>query len=246
MCGSLFQVLNISSQDMQSRIQDLANSSNSIANINTNGYKNSRLNFQELLEEATLSGVKSSSSQIMTTQGKLVSTGVNTDVAINGDGYFAVKLPDKTIGYTRDGSFQLDENNQIQTANGYPIVIEGTIPKEATDVTIDQHGTIFALVDDVWEEAGSLKIYRFTNASGMTHIGKNILIESVNSGKAVAGDPGSTNYGILVPGTLESSNVNMAEEMTKMIKIQRSFSMASTAFQTTAEMIYSAIHLRKV
>lgn len=246
MCPSLFQVLNISSQDMNARLKDLANSSNSVANINTTGYKNSRLNFQELLENATISGVKSSSSQVITTQGKLVQTGVLTDVAINGDGFFSVTLPDGNIAYTRDGSFRLDESNTLLNANGYPIVIEGTIPETATDVAIDQNGTISAFVDNAWVNAGSIQLSRFTNPTALTHMGKNLMLASENSGDPLTGDPGSENFGILVPGNLESSNVDLADEMTHMIVIQRSFSMASTAFKTTQEMIDSAIHLRKV
>lgn len=245
MSPSLFQVLNISSQDMNSRLQDLANSSNSMANVNTIGYKSSRLNFQELLNEANRSGVKCSSSQIMTKQGALVTTDVSTDVAINGDGFFGVTLPNGDIGYTRNGSFTLDSENQLLDGNGYKIKYEGTIPADASEIAIDQNGTISALVDDEWVEAGSISLYRFTNPGGLTSIGNNILIESVNSGEAQTGSPGDTNFGILVPGTLESSNVNFADELTHLIVVQRSFQMASTAFQTTAEMINSAIHLRK-
>lgn len=245
MSPSLFQVLNISSQDMNSRMQDLANTSNSIANVNTVGYKNSRLNFQELLDGASLSGVKSSASQMLTTQGDLDPTGLESDVAINGDGFFAVTLPNGTIGYTRDGSFQLDDAKNL-LSGGYPVVMTGTIPADATEVAVDQYGTVSALVDETWVTAGTIQLSRFTNPGGLTNIGNNILIESVNSGKAITGNPGTTNFGVLVPGSLESSNVNIADEMTHMIIIQRSFQLASRAFQTTADMIDGAIHLRKV
>lgn len=245
MSPSLFQVLNISSQDMNSRMQDLANTSNSIANVNTVGYKNTRLNFQELLDGASLSGVKSSASQMLTTQGDLDPTGLESDVAINGDGFFSVTLPNGTIGYTRDGSFQLDDAKRL-LSGGYPVIMQGKIPDEATEVAVDQNGTVSALVDDTWVTAGTIQLSRFTNPGGLTNIGNNILIESVNSGKAQAGRPGATNFGILVPGSLESSNVNIADEMTHMIVIQRSFQLASRAFQTTSEMIDGAIRLRKV
>ncbi|PKO00767.1 MAG: flagellar basal body rod protein FlgG [Chloroflexi bacterium HGW-Chloroflexi-4] len=246
MSPSLFQVLNISSQDMNSRIADLSNSSNSLANINTTGYKTTRLNFQELLDGATRSGVKSSSSQVMNTQGKLQNTGILSDVAINGEGFFTVTLPDGKPAYTRDGSFLLDENKKLLNGSGYPITFQGTIPPTATEVTIDQNGTIHALVEDAWVTAGTIQLTRFTNPGGLTNIGSNLWSESFNSGKPQTGAPGTINFGILVPGTLESSNVNMADEMTHMIVIQRSFQMASKAFQTTADMIDSAIRLRKV
>ncbi len=246
MSPSLFQVLNISSQDMNSRIADLSNSSNSLANINTTGYKSSRLNFQELLDGVTRSGVKVSASQVMMTQGKLQNTGILSDVAINGEGFFAVTLPDGTTAYTRDGSFLLDKNKKLLNGSGYPINFQGTIPATATEVTIDQNGTIHALVEDAWVMAGTIQLTRFTNPGGLTNFGSNLWSESLNSGTPQTGAPGTTNLGTLAPGTLESSNVNMADEMTHMIVIQRSFQLASKAFQTTAEMIDSAIHLRKV
>lgn len=246
MSPSLFQVLNISSQDMNSRISDLSNSSNSLANINTTGYKTSRINFQELLDDATRSGVKTSSTQIMTSQGLLKTTGIESDVAINGEGFFSVTLPDGKIGYTRDGSFLLDENKKMVNGSGYPIIMQGTIPATATEVTLDKNGTVHAMVDDAWISAGSIQLTRFTNPGGLINIGSNLWTESVNSGKPQTGAPGAINFGTLVPGALESSNVNIADEMTHMIVIQRSFQMASKAFQTTADMIDSAIHLRKV
>jgi flagellar basal-body rod protein FlgG len=231
---------------MNSRIEDLSNSSNSLANINTTGYKSSRLNFQELLDGVTRSGVKISASQVMMTQGKLQNTGILSDVAINGEGFFSVTLPDGKTAYTRDGSFLLDKNKKLLNGSGYPISFQGTIPATATEVTIDQNGTIHAMVEDAWVPAGTIQLTRFTNPGGLTNIGSNLWSESLNSGKPQTGAPGTTNFGTLAPGTLESSNVNMADEMTHMIVIQRSFQLASKAFQTTAEMIDSAIHLRKV
>ena len=246
MSPSLFQVLTISSQDMNSRIEDLSNSSNSLSNVNTTGFKSSRMNFQELLNNANRSGSKCSSSQLMMTQGKLVNTNVPTDVAINGDGFFGVNLPNGETGYTRNGSFILDSSNQLLDSNGYKIKVEGTIPADASEIAIDQNGTITARVNDTWVEAGSIPMYRFTNPGGLTNIGNSILVESDNSGTAQAGTAGDTNFGILVPGSLENSNVNLADEMTHIIVIQRSFQMASSAFKTTSEMIDGAIHLRKV
>jgi flagellar basal-body rod protein FlgG len=230
---------------MNSRIEDLSNSSNSLANINTTGYKSSRLNFQELLDGVTRSGVKISASQVMMTQGKLQNTGILSDVAINGEGFFSVTLPDGKTAYTRDGSFLLDKNKKLLNGSGYPISFQGTIPATATEVTIDQNGTIHAMVEDAWVPAGTIQLTRFTNPGGLTNIGSNLWSESLNSGKPQTGAPGTTNFGTLAPGTLESSNVNMADEMTHMIVIQRSFQLASKAFQTTADMIDGAIHLRK-
>jgi len=245
MSPSLFQVLNISSQDMNSRVEDLSNSSNSLANMNTIGYKTSRMNFQELLDGFNRSGVKVSSTQVITTQGKLQDTGILSDVAINGEGFFTVTLPDGKVAYTRDGSFVLDKDKRLLNGSGYPISFQGTIPATATDVTIDQNGTIHAFVDDAWVTAGTIQLSRFTNPGGLSNAGSNLWSETLNSGKPQTGAPGAINFGTLSPGSLESSNVNMADEMTHMIVIQRSFQMASKAFQTTAEMIDGAIHLRK-
>lgn len=245
MSPSLFQVLNISSQDMNARIEDLGNSSNTIANINTTGFKTSRLNFQELLDGANRSGVKMTTTQYLTTQGKLAATDNPTDVAINGDGYFSIRLPDGKIAYTRDGQFQLDENNRLLSSNGNPIVITGTIPQDATEIAISPNGTINAKVEDNWVVAGTIQLSRFTNPGGLSTIGNNMFIESINSGKSQTGAPGSANFGSLVSGSLENSNVNFADEITHMIVIQRSFQMASRAFDTTSTMIDAAIRLRK-
>ena len=231
---------------MNSRITDLSNSGHSLANINTTGFKYSRMNFQELLDGANRSGVKASSTQVMTTQGSLQTTGILSDVAINGEGFFSVTLPDGKLGYSRDGSFLLDVDKKLLNGSGYPINFQGTIPATATEVAIDQNGTISALVDDAWVTAGTIQLTRFTNPGGLTNIGSNLWAESLNSGTPQTGAPGATNFGLLVSGSLERSNVNMADEMTHMIVIQRSFQMASKAFQTTADMIDGAIHLRKV
>jgi len=246
MCASLFQILSISSQTMNMKMDDLNNTSNSIANVNTTGYKNTRLNFQELLNETSLAGIKTSSSQLLLNQGDLLSTGVSTDLAINGNGFFTITLPDGTTGYTRDGSFQLDKNNRLLTSDGNPVVIQGTIPATASEVTVDENGTIFALVDDEWVSSGTIQLTRFTNPGALINNGDNILIASKNSGTAQTGTPGSTNFGKIESGSLESSNVNLSDEIVHLITVQRSFQLASKAFQTTSDMIESAIRLRKV
>jgi flagellar basal-body rod protein FlgG len=246
MSPSLFQVLNISSHDMASRIEDLNNSSNNLANLQTTGYKQSRVNFQELLDGLNLSGVKISSTQTIISQGEFKSTGIPTDLAIYGDGYFAVTLPDGTKGYTRDGQLGFDATGKLINSSGFPIVWQGTIPTGASKISIDSHGKVTALVDEAWVQAGSIQLTRFTNPGGLNSYGSNIWVEGVNSGIGQTGVPGSVNFGEIVPGALESSNVNMGDEMAHMITIQRSFQMASKAFQTTGEMIDAAIHLRKV
>jgi flagellar basal-body rod protein FlgG len=247
MGADLFQILNISRQDMQQRVQDLDVVSNNLGNINTAGYKRNRANFQELLSGIGKDGTHLSATQILTAQGNLQNTGNPMDLAISGEGFFAVTLPNGTTGYTRDGQFKLDGNNRLVNANGYPLVWQGQIPAGATQTTVGKDGAVSALdgATGAWATVGTLQLTRFPNPSGLQNNGQNTLLASAASGAAQTAAPGTTGYGVISAGTIESGNVNLGDELTHMISLQRAFQLSTQAFQQTDEMISEAITMRK-
>ncbi|MFN8383485.1 MAG: flagellar hook basal-body protein [Anaerolineales bacterium] len=246
MSSSLFHTLNISRQDILSHMLDLDVTSSNLANVNTAGYKTTRSNFQEMLNQQLKEGTQMRSTQLLTMQGSLRTSSNSLDLAIQGDGFFSVTLPDGTIGYTRDGQFSLDADRNIVTANGYPLVWDGKIAEGMTNVSVSANGTITATdADGAIVEAGTLQLTRFPNPSGLTDNGNNILLESDASGAAQTGEPASENFGTLSSYHVENSNIDLTQEMTRLISIQRTLSMSLKAFQQTDTMISEAINLRK-
>jgi flagellar basal-body rod protein FlgG len=231
---------------MLSRLTDLDVVSHNLSNVNTAGFKRNRANFQELLAAAgDHSGVRLVSTQTMTEQGHLRNSTRALDLAIQGEGYFAVQMPDDTIAYTRDGQLVLDENGQLVTPEGYPLVIQGQIPQGTTAVEIHTDGGVYAQQGTTWTQVGTLKLNRFANPAGMTSAGDNLWLATEVSGEAQAGAPGSEGMGTIVPFAIEQSNVNLADEMTHMVTLQRAFQMSVRTFQQTDEMISEAIRMRK-
>ena len=246
MPASLFHTLNISRQDILSHMLDLDVTSSNLANVNTAGYKATRSNFQEMLNEQLKEGTQMSATQILTTQGSLRNSTSSLDWAIQGDGFFSVTLPDGTIGYTRDGQFSLDAEGNLVTANGYPLVWDGEITEGMTNISVSSNGTVSATdADGATAEVGTVQLTRFPNPSGLTDNGNNILLESDVSGAAQAGEPGSENFGTLSGFKVENSNVDIGQELTRLISMQRNLSMSLKAFQQTDTMISEAINLRK-
>jgi len=245
MATSLFHILNISRMDMLSRMTALDTVANNVSNINTMGYRGSRSNFQEMLDKAKLEGVHLTSTQLNTVQGSVVQTGNQLDVAIEGDGFFPINIGGGKTGYTRDGQFMLDAQGRLVTASGNPLIWTGTIPAGAEEIAFQPDGLVRVRVGDNWVEAGTINLARFANPSGLQLNGNNILVETVASGTAQTGRPGSQLFGRLLGQTAERSNVNMADEMTNMIVIQRNFQMSTRIFQATDTMISQAIHVRK-
>ncbi len=243
---SLLHTLNISRQDMLNCLQDLDVSSNNLANVNTAGFKTSRSNFQEMLNQKLQEGSRLVSTQLMMTQGSLRDSDNPLDWAIQGDGFFSVTLPDGTTGYTRDGQFVLDADRNLVTASGYPLVWEGEIPEDATDINIKPDGTVAALdADGQSVDIGTVQLTRFPNPTGLTSHGDNVWLESDASGAAQTGTPGDENYGLISSHKVEQSNVDLSQEMTRLMALQRSFSMSLSVFQQTDTMISEAINLRK-
>jgi flagellar basal-body rod protein FlgG len=246
MPSSLFSTLNISSQDILNRLRALDVTSNNLANVNTSGFKSNRSNFQEMLADQLKEGTRVVHTQLMLNQGSLVDSSNPLDWAIQGEGYFSVTLPNGDTGYTRDGEFKLDADRNIVNTNGYPLVWDGEVPENAVDITIQQDGTVTALdADGQRTDIGTLQLTRFPNPTGLTGYGDNVWLESDSSGAAQTGAPGEEGFGIIASHKLEQSNVNLGRELSRLMTLQRSFSMSISAFQQTDSMISMAINLRK-
>jgi flagellar basal-body rod protein FlgG len=247
MPSSLFSTLNISSQDILNRLRALDVTSNNVANVNTSGFKSNRSNFQEMLADQLKEGTRVVHTQLMLNQGSLVDSSNPLDWAIQGEGYFSVTLPNGDTGYTRDGEFKLDAERNIVNANGYPLVWDGEVPEDAVDITIQQDGTVTALdAGGQRTDIGTLQLTRFPNPTGLTGYGDNVWLESDSSGAAQTGAAGEEGFGIIASHKLEQSNVNLGRELSRLMTLQRSFSMSISAFQQTDSMISMAINLRKV
>ncbi|MBV8245769.1 MAG: flagellar basal-body rod protein FlgG [Candidatus Eremiobacteraeota bacterium] len=239
--------------------------SNNLANVSTTGFRANVARFQDLIyqelnapgepigaaivpvgQEVGL-GVKVGSSEKIFTQGTLVQTGNNLDVAIEGDGFFQITLPDGRIAYTRDGSFKEDANGAVVTADGYFLNPAITIPSNAVSVNIGTDGTMTALVpgSDVPQQLGQIQLARFTNNAGLTPItGHNLYLQTAASGPPVQQVPGVNGAGILQGGYLEQSNVSVVQEIVNMIVAQRAFEANSKAIQTSDSMLATAVAMK--
>jgi len=229
-----------------------------LANVNTNGFKRGRAVFADLLYQTVRqpgaqssqdsqlpsglmlgTGVRPVATEKLFTQGNIVQTGNNLDLAISGRGFFQILLPDGTRAYTRDGSFQLSSDGQLVTASGFSVDPGVTIPEQVMSLTVGADGTVSVLVagESTPTQVGQLQTADFINPAGLQPIGDNLFLETASSGNPQAGSPGDTGLGTLVQGSVESSNVNVVEELVNMIETQRAYEMNSKAISTTDEML---------
>ncbi len=232
--------------------------SQNLANVNTTGYKKSRAIFEDLLYQNVVQagGLTSEQSQSPTglnlgtgvrvvatdrefSQGNIVNSNKPLDIAIQGRGFFEILLPDGTLAYTRDGTFQLDLNGQVVTSSGYALQPAITVPPAAQSVTIGVDGTISVVLSGSPDplQIGTLQITDFLNPAGLQARGQNLLLETVSSGPPQASTPGLNGLGTLNQGAIETSNVNVVEELVNMIETQRAYEMNSKAIATTDEML---------
>jgi flagellar basal-body rod protein FlgG len=230
---------------MMARQLDLDGISNNLSNIHTKGYKQTRTNFQEVLNDKVISGAAAVSSQADTSQGEFLLSENPMDWAIEGEGYFGLKLPGGKTGYTRAGDFNLDNSGAIVTSEGYKLDWTGTVPADADLVNIDLDGTVKARVNGIWGDVGNVKLSTFKNPTGLESFGSNIWLESKSSGTATAGVPGSGMFGQIHGYATEESNVDMTLELTHLIRTQRGFDAASKALQKADDMISLAIRMRQ-
>ena len=239
---------------------------NNIANMNTTGFKRSRAEFQDLLyqniervganssDAGTVTpsgiqvgvGVRTAGVYRISDQGALQNTGNQYDVAVNGKGFFRIQLPDGQDAYTRAGSFQVDQNGQIVTPEGYPVQPAVNIPQGTIDVTINSQGEISAKLDGqpAPQALGQFDLAIFPNEGGLEAIGGNLYLESQASGNANLGTPGQDGFGSIFQGNLENSNVNAVSAITAMISAQRAYDLNSKVIQTADEMLQAANNLR--
>jgi flagellar basal-body rod protein FlgG, Gram-negative bacteria len=240
--------------------------SNNIANATTTGFKKQRAEFQDLLyqnfrrigstssDAGTIvptgvqvgAGVRVAAVARVLEQGNLTVTDNKLDLAINGSGYFQVQLPSGDTSYTRAGNFKLSPEGIIVTADGYPVQPNITIPAEAVDVAINPSGEVLVKLDGQvqTQNVGQLQLATFANAAGLEAVGDNLFLQTPASGQAVTGNPGNPGFGRVTQGALETSNVNVVQEITTLISAQRAYEMNSKIIKTTDEMMQQASQMR--
>ncbi|MCD6231490.1 flagellar basal-body rod protein FlgG [Candidatus Aerophobetes bacterium] len=239
---------------------------NNLANVNTSGFKKSRVDFQDLLYHTIKvagtkapgggqipvgiqigHGVQSVSIERLFSQGEIIETQNPLDLVIEGDGFFQVLQADGTIAYTRDGSFKLDKEGRIVTASGLPLEPEITIPSEATNITISHDGTVSVLIPGTTapQDVGTITLAKFINPGGLKSLGYNLYQATDASGDVINGTPGLEGFGTVAQGYLEMSNVQVVEEMANMIIAQRAYEINSKAIQMSDEMLRIANNLRR-
>ncbi len=227
---------------------------NNLANVNTTGFKKGRASFEDLIYQNVRqvgaqaaqntelpsgltigTGVRTVSTEKQFTQGNLVHTDNSFDIAIQGRGFFQILLPDGTVAYTRDGSFQLNSDGQIVTSNGYELEPGIVIPEGAVSCSISVDGIVSVQLagDPAPIEVGNIQLADFINPGGLEAMGQNLFLETQSSGAPLPGEPGLNGLGTLLQGSLETSNVNTAEELINMIETQR-------AYETNAKVIAAA------
>jgi flagellar basal-body rod protein FlgG len=232
--------------------------SNNLANVGTSGFKRGGVVFEDLMYDSLrqVGAASSDQTQLPTglqvglgtrvsastrnfSQGNLQQTGNNLDMAIKGQGFFQIQLPDGSTAYTRDGSFQLDATGQIVTANGHALQPGITIPANAQSVTIAADGTVNVTLPTqaAPQSVGQLQLASFINLGGLDPRGQNLYAETAASGAPSAGAPGTDGRGGLMQGYVEGSNVNVVEELVSMIATQRAYELNSKAIQTTDQML---------
>lgn len=240
--------------------------SNNLANVSTTGFKKSRPDFEDLMYQtlqqpgATTGpdnmaptgiqighGVRLVSTQKMYTEGNLQQTGNQLDMAIEGNGFFQVTMPDGTLGYTRDGSFKTDGNGRIVTSDGYLLEPAITIPANTTAINVSADGRISATVSGQTapQDLGQLQLATFINPAGLTSIGRNLLQETAASGAPTVTNPGTDAAGTIAQQYLEMSNVQVVDEMVNMIVAQRAYELNSKAVQTCDDMLSTAASLKR-
>ncbi len=250
---------------MESQQLNLNTIANNLANVNTPGFKRSKIEFQDLLYQKPAkaagvdagggnitptgvevgNGARVSATSKVFTQGQLTSTGEKLDLAIQGDGFFEVQRPDGTVGYTRDGSFKLNAQGTVVNSDGMP-VLSGfqAIPAGTNAVTIAENGTV-TLQSANGTTSFRLTLTRFANPAGLRSMGGNIYEETPASGTPEAGQPAEQSFGSIMQGYTEGSNVNIVEEMVALIIAQRAYEINSKSIQTSDEMLQNVANMKR-
>lgn len=252
------QSLWIAKTGLDAQQTKMSNIANNLANAGTTGFKSSRAIFADMLyqnvrqvgaqssQDTELpsglmlgTGVRTVATEKLFTQGNIQQTGNQLDMAIQGRGFFQILLPDGSAAYTRDGTFQMSQQGQLVTSGGYQLQPTLSIPENALSVTIGGDGTVSVRLpgsNDV-SQVGTVQLADFINPAGLQPVGDNLFVESGASGSPQAGNPGLNGLGVVLQGHVESSNVNVVEELVNMIETQRAYEMNSRAISTTDQML---------
>jgi flagellar basal-body rod protein FlgG len=254
----MFSSLWIAKTGLDAQQTRMAVTSNNLANVNTTGFKRARAAFEDLMyqndrqpgaqsSQATQvpagtmvgTGVRVVGTEKLFSQGELVQTNNPLDIAVQGRGFLQVTMPDGTVAYTRDGSFHLNSDGQIVTNSGYPVEPALTVPANAQSVTIGSDGTVSVALPGQAAPAqfGTVQTADFINPAGLEPRGENLFVETASSGAPQTGTPGLNGLGTLTQGSLESSNVNVVEELVNMIETQRAYEMNSKAISASDQML---------
>jgi len=255
------QSLWIAKTGLEAQQTRMAVTANNLANVNTTGFKRSRAVFEDLLYQnngqagaqssedtqlntglMTGTGVRVVATEKLFNQGSLVQTGNNLDMAIEGRGFFQILMPDGTLGYTRDGTFQVNAQGEIVTSKGFALQPGITIPADAQSITISSDGIVSVSQpgNSVPTQVGTIQLSDFINPAGLQPVGQNLFLETGASGAPQTGTAGLNGIGSLAQGVLETSNVNTVEELVNMIETQRAYEMNSKAISTAEQMLQYA------
>ncbi|HLP03249.1 MAG TPA: flagellar basal-body rod protein FlgG [Opitutaceae bacterium] len=254
-----------SATGMQAQQLNLDTIANNLANVNTTGFKKSKLEFQDLLYQQTRAagadsgagnqvpsslqvgaGSRVVSTAKIFTQGTLSQTGEELDIGIQGEGFFEIQRPDGTSAYTRDGSFKLSATGQVVTNDGFP-VLSGfqPIPNGAKAISVSQTGEVTVTTADGGSTNFQIQLVRFANPTGLENAGGNLYLETTASGTPELGNPGTEGFGSTIQKYLEGSNVDTVTEMVKMIVAQRAYEINSKAIQTSDQMLQEVNNLKR-
>ena len=249
---------------MEAQQLNLNTIANNLANVNTPGFKRSKIEFQDLLYQKPRTvgteagggnvvptgieignGARVAATSKVFTQGQLTSTGERLDVAVQGDGFFEIQRPDGTVAFTRDGSFKMNASGQVVTADGMP-VLSGfqPVPPGTVGINISENGEVTYDSPD-GAQTFRLTLTRFANPAGLRSLGGNLYEETAASGTPEAGQPGEGGFGTVIQGYIETSNVNIVEEMVNLIVAQRAYEVNSKAIQTSDEMLQNINQLKR-
>ena len=260
------KALGIAATGMMAQQTNVDVISNNIANANTTGFKSSRAAFQDLIyqsleREGALTsadgtarpigvdiglGVQTAGTVRLNTQGGLVETQNQLNVAIDGRGFFEVEMPDGSAAYTRDGTFQLSAEGEVVTMQGYRVQPGLVVPEDTVSVEINERGMVMAYRADEpeGEELGQLTLNTFVNAAGMRATGNNLLLETEASGEPQVAVPGDPGVGLIRQGYVEASNVDVIRQITDLIQAQRAYEMNSKSIETADQMLNAANQVR--
>ena len=262
----MIRSLYTSATGMQAQQANIDVIANNLSNVNTTGFKRSRADFQDLIYQILVEpgaatsqsttnptgrqvglGVKLAGIQKDYSQGDLTSTDNRLDIAIEGDGFFELLLPDGTSAYTRDGSFKLNQDGDMVTSDGFLLNPAINIPSDAISITIGQDGTVEVIQPGSTTPAnqGQIQLVRFPNAAGLRSVGQNLAVETESSGAPVTGNPSEDGLGRLAQGFLESSNVSVVDEVVRMILGQRAYEAGSKGIEASEQMLQQAINLKR-